>query len=225
VRLAAADRENLKGNRCAAANGSLAITDRQRTNHVTAAEPTWTKRAMEANISEASAANLPLDELLAASRNHQQAWLKATDPDYQERAYERELELDFFYLHEPNWLEELRATYGDELAEYLARVEPALSPTCIDHVVHGGVIEAEEAQAILDHVAERGDDYDWVSLIGWYADCLYKRVFVLCFGRSHGQGGLHLSLAGIFPSQADAEQYGDSLRIVGQRMQVTIGTA
>lgn len=157
--------------------------------------------------------------ILAAPRTEQAAWLQATDPDYGMRAYEPEFALGLFYPHGANWLDDLRETHGDDLEEYLEGIEPQLSEACITGILRGGVIEAHEAQAILDYIAEEDPD-GWVSLIGWPAHCPDGNVFVLCLGKSEGQGGIELELLRVFPAKPDAERAFLELQIAGERMHI-----
>ena len=157
--------------------------------------------------------------VLAATREEQSTWLEIMEPGYQMRAYEPSLQMNFFYPHSADWLEELRYTHGEDFAEFLEGIGPPITEDGIQRVLFGGVVEAAEAQAILDYVAEQDAD-GWWSLIGWDAQYLGAPIFVVCIGRSEGQGGLVLELFGVFPDRAAAVAACSALQVVGARQDV-----
>lgn len=169
-------------------------------------------------MSGQSVASLSREALLAADIGVQRAWLEAVEPDYQMRAYSG-LDFGLFYPHGLHWLEELRETHGEDFAEYLAGIRPPITDYCIQSVLFGGVVDATEAQAILDYVAEQDPD-GWWSLIGWDIQHLGASVFVACIGRSEGQGGVALELAGVFADRAAAQEACAPLEIRGERMTI-----
>ncbi|MCF8486853.1 MAG: hypothetical protein K9G71_16740 [Rhodobacteraceae bacterium] len=125
------------------------------------------------------------------------------EPEYEERAYEEKCWIDTVFRHGKDWLEDLRQKHGSDFPEYLEMVQPPLEADCINRILHGGVLEASEAQMILDFVVE--DDPDrWCSLIVWEAPCMDGTVFIACLGLSAGQGGIELQLAGMYPTRAEA---------------------
>jgi hypothetical protein len=162
--------------------------------------------------------SLSREALLDADLGVQKAWLEAVEPDYQMRAYD-DLDFGLFYPHSSDWLEDLRDTHGDDFAEFLEGVGRPISKHCIQRILFGGLVEATEAQAIMDFVAEGDPEGCW-SLVGWGSRCQDAPVFVVCIGRSEGQGGLVLELFGVFPDRAAAVAACSALQVVGARQDV-----
>lgn len=90
---------------------------------------------------------------------------------------------------------------------------------CICCITSGGVIEADEAQAILDFLSQQ-DPNGWCSLIGWETRGIDRPFFATCVVKPNGEVGVTLNLNGLFDDRAAAERANESLIVRGAQIKI-----